>query len=110
MKALACGIDKVLSDYRQALLKLEQKVSRTLESYFKLSVTTWLCHLQCILEPYLPLSFMQSQLEQFQLLLPALEACVRHVTSERCQGPQVLSYLHDQCLSGVPIVKTSFER
>ena len=61
-------------------------------------------------EPHLPLSFLQSQLEQFQLLLPALEACVRHVTSEQCQGPQVLSHLYDQCLSGVPIIKTSFER
>ena len=71
----------------------------------------YLClFVQCMREPHLPLSFLQSQLEQFQLLLPALEACVKHVASEQCQGPQVLSYLYDRCLSGVPIIKSSFER
>ena len=66
--------------------------------------------MQCMNEPHLPLSYLQSQLEEYQLLLPALEGCVSHVTSERCRGVQVLSYLHDQCLSGVPIIRTSFER
>lgn len=27
LKALSCGIDRVLGDYRQALIELEQKVS-----------------------------------------------------------------------------------
>ena len=61
-------------------------------------------------EPHLPLSYLQSQLDQFQLLLPALVECVNHVMSEECHGCQILSYLHDQCSSGIPIIQSSFER
>lgn len=90
LKALSSALDSILSDYRQRLIDLEQK---------------------CMKEPHLPLSYLQSRLEDFQLLLPALEGCVRHVTtSGQCQGPQILSYVHDQCDSGVPIIHTYFKK
>lgn len=73
-------------------------------------LSTLFPHIQCIKEPHLPLSYLQSQLEEFQLLLPALVECVDHVTSGRSQGPQILSYLHDQCSSGVPIIQSTFEK
>lgn len=61
-------------------------------------------------EPHLTLSTFLSQLEEYHLLLPALEACVEQVLTRKSWGCQVLGYIYDQCSSGIPIVQQSFER
>ena len=67
-------------------------------------------HTQCIEDPQLPLSHLQSEFEEYQLLLPSLDACVKHIHRHKLHGCQMLTYIHQQCSSGVPIIHSAFEK
>jgi len=62
-------------------------------------------------EPHLPLSHLQAELEEYHLLLPALRVCVAELASPASsyRGCQILSYLYDQCNSGVPSIQEAFQ-
>jgi gamma-tubulin complex component 4 len=88
-KAMAYGFDKVLDSYRKKLVDVEQK---------------------CMMQPDLPISHIQHEFEDFQLLLPALDLCLKYVHNHKLQGCQILSFLHQQCSSGISAVETAFTR
>ena len=124
LKALAHGIDQVLESYRQQLVRVEKKVRTAshkdvatcmhhLEcSRISLSLSLSLSLLpsppQCIEDPHLPLSHLQSEFESYQLLLPSLDACVKHIHRHKLYGCRMLSHLHQQCSSGVPVIHEAF--
>ena len=120
LKALAHGIDRVLEGYRQQIVRVEKKVNIACNttcctiyfcpSFLSLSLSLPLSFFssQCIEDPHLPLSHLQSEFEQYQLLLPSLDACVKHIHRHKLYGCLMLSYLHQQCSSGVPIVHEAF--
>ena len=116
LKALAHGIDQVLEGYRQQIVRVEKKVYRTQHAmlcvacyvYIRISLSLSSLSTQCIEDPHLPLSHLQSEFEQYQLLLPSLDACVKHIHRHKLHGCLMLSYLHQQCSSGVPIIHEAF--
>ncbi|CAI8017732.1 Gamma-tubulin complex component 4 [Geodia barretti] len=61
-KAMAYGFDKVLDSYRKKLVDVEQK---------------------CMMQPDLPISHIQHEFEDFQLLLPALDSCLKYVHNHK---------------------------
>lgn len=89
LRALAFGIDKVLDSYRHKLVEVEK---------------------QCIVDPHLPLSHIQYQFEEFQSLLPSLDATVKQILRNKIHGCRILTYLHERCSCGNPTVKEAYER
>lgn len=89
LRALAHGLECTLDAYREALVRTEH---------------------ECISDPHLPLTHLQHIFEEFQILLPSLDNCLRHVQKQKLHGCQILSYLHEQCSSGFPILQNAYKK
>ncbi|XP_005092380.1 gamma-tubulin complex component 4 [Aplysia californica] len=89
MKCLCQGLDNVLQDYRDVLLEVEQDVLK---------------------DSHLPVSFIASKLNEFQLLFPALAATIDQVVSHKAHGCYMLDILYKNSILGVPVVKAALDR
>ncbi|KAK3609174.1 hypothetical protein CHS0354_013711 [Potamilus streckersoni] len=89
LKAFCHGLDRVLDDYRLALENLEQAILR---------------------DPHLPLSHLLCNLQQFQILFPALASVIEQLVSHKAHGCYIIDILHKSSVCGLPLVKESLNR
>jgi gamma-tubulin complex component 4 len=84
LKALANGLNEVLEDYRRCVLRLEEKVTQN---------------------PHLPVTQIKHDLEEYQLLFPALQHMLDTIHKQKLCGGQVLSLLDERKNCGIPSVE-----
>ncbi|KAK7116694.1 gamma-tubulin complex component 4-like [Littorina saxatilis] len=89
IRSFCRGLDQVLTDYRNALLSLEQEILR---------------------DPHLPVSHLHYSLRGFQLIFPALSTVLEQIISHRAHGCYLLDVLYKNSVSGLPKVKDAMER
>ncbi|XP_060567272.1 gamma-tubulin complex component 4-like [Ruditapes philippinarum] len=89
LKAFCSGLDKVLGSYRANILELETNLMK---------------------DPHLSVSHLVCQLQQYQLLLPALVSVVEQVTSHKAHGCYILDIIHRHSETGHPLVKDVLTR
>lgn len=89
LKAFCTGLDRVLDGYRDSILQLETSVMK---------------------DPHLSVSHLVCNLQQYQLLFPALVAVVEQVTSHKAHGCYILDIIHRHSESGHPLVKDVLTR
>ena len=84
LKAFCLGLDKVLFDYRQSLLKLEKEI---------------------LADSKLSLLHIQQETEKYHSLFAAIADVIATLKNRKAHGCQILSCLHQACCSGNPFVK-----
>ncbi|KAK0055312.1 gamma-tubulin complex component 4 [Biomphalaria pfeifferi] len=89
LKYLCQGLDNVLQDYRDALLDIEENILQ---------------------DAYLPVSYISSRLQEFNLLFPALALTVDQIVSHQAHGCYILDILYKNSLMGMPTVKSALNR
>ncbi|XP_002738136.1 gamma-tubulin complex component 4-like [Saccoglossus kowalevskii] len=89
LRAFCSGLDKVLENYRQSLLSIEQEILK---------------------DAYLSLGYIQHSLEEYQLLFPALSAVVDQILYHKIHGCHILEILHRNAACGLPSLKHALER
>ncbi|XP_060564148.1 gamma-tubulin complex component 4-like [Ruditapes philippinarum] len=89
LKAFCSGLDKVLGSYWANILELETNLMK---------------------DPHLSISHLVCQLQQYQLLLPALVSVVEQVTSHKAHGCYILDIIHRHSETGHPLVKDVLTR
>lgn len=89
LKAFCSGLDRVLGGYRSKILELESSIMK---------------------DPHLSVSHLVCQLQQYQLLFPALISVVEQVTSHKAHGCYILDIIHRHSETGHPLVKDVLTR
>ncbi|XP_065885565.1 gamma-tubulin complex component 4-like [Dysidea avara] len=89
VKAVACGVDELLDAYRRTLLRIEE------EAYS---------------DPHMPLTHVREQLDEYQLVLPRVSHVISTTQQNKWRGGHILSYIYDQCNSGDPFLRHTFQR
>ena len=84
LKALCLGIDNVLFNYRQSLLKLEKDI---------------------LADSNLSLLHIQQETEKYHTLFAALSDVISTIRTRKSHGCQILSIMHRASCSGNPLVK-----
>ncbi|KAL4227566.1 Gamma-tubulin complex component 4 [Mactra antiquata] len=89
LKAFCSGLDKVLDGYRTCILELESDIMK---------------------DPKLSVSHLVCQLQQYQMLFPAMVALVEQVSSHKAKGCYILDMIHRHSETGHPLVKDVLTR
>lgn len=87
--SLCRGLDIVLDDYRQELLELEKA---------------------SLADAYFPVSQVLQTLQQYELLFPALTSFLQQIESHKAHGCYILEIIHSRSVSGLPIIRQTFDR
>lgn len=82
--SLCQGLDSVLAPYRKTLLQVES---------------------QLLADPHLTVAYVQSALEEYQLLFPALSRLLDQIETHQAHGCQILEFINRAASCGIPIVK-----
>ncbi|XP_052795876.1 gamma-tubulin complex component 4-like isoform X1 [Mya arenaria] len=89
VKAFCSGLDRVLGAYRNKVLELEAAILQ---------------------DPHLSIAHIACQLQQYQLLFPALVAVVDQITTHKAHGCYILDIVHKHSETGHPLVKDTLIR
>ncbi|CAN0112703.1 unnamed protein product, partial [Phaeothamnion confervicola] len=89
LRALQYGVQSLLDEFASAVVALER---------------------EAMLDPTLPVSYINGALREYQLVLPAVAAVCQRAVRERLRGARILELLHTSCQSGMPAVRASVER
>ncbi|KAH3830261.1 hypothetical protein DPMN_103502 [Dreissena polymorpha] len=89
LKAFCSGLDRVLGGYRNKILQLESSLLK---------------------DPHLSVSHIACQLQQYQLLFPAVVAVVEQISSHKAHGCYILDIVHKHSETGHPLVKDNLIR
>lgn len=87
--SLCHGLDLVLDDYRQELLELEKA---------------------SLADAYFPVSQVLQTLQQYELQFPALSSFLQQIETHKAHGCYILEIIHSKSISGLPIVKRTFDK
>ncbi|KAI0235900.1 Gamma-tubulin complex component 4 [Lamellibrachia satsuma] len=82
--SLCQGLDSALAPYRQTLLQVER---------------------QLLADPHLTVAYVQSALEEYQLLFPALSQLLDQIETHKAHGCQILEFINRAANCGIPVVK-----
>ncbi|EDV27073.1 uncharacterized protein TRIADDRAFT_23331 [Trichoplax adhaerens] len=84
LSAFCVGLDNVLEPYRQAILVIEQEVLR---------------------DSHLPISYLQHQLEEYQMTFPVLAETLSYLSSGKYYGCRIFDLLYQQQNCGIKSVE-----
>ncbi|CAI9719478.1 gamma-tubulin complex component 4-like [Octopus vulgaris] len=89
LMSLCSGLNTLLEDYQNDILELEKSA---------------------LADPHLPVSEVLLKLQQYELLFPALSSFLTELKQHEAHGCYILDRIHKASISGVPVVKQTFER
>uniref|UniRef100_A0A0L8I2S4 Gamma-tubulin complex component n=1 Tax=Octopus bimaculoides TaxID=37653 RepID=A0A0L8I2S4_OCTBM len=85
---LCSGLNTLLEDYQNDILELEKSA---------------------LADPHLPVSEVLLKLQHYELLFPALSSFLTELKQHEAHGCYILDRIHKASISGIPVVKQTFE-
>ncbi|GAB1600359.1 gamma-tubulin complex component 4-like [Argonauta hians] len=89
LMSLCRGLNIIVEDYQNDLLKLEESA---------------------LADPHFPISEVLLKLQHYELLFPAVSSFLTELKQHEAHGCYILDRIHKVSISGLPIVKHTFER
>lgn len=89
LRSFCCALDEILEPYRKTLIRVEKEL---------------------LADPHLTAAYVQTSLEEFQLLFPSLGGVIDQINTGKLSGCSILELLYESSLCGMPSVKAALER